>query len=140
MNAKLWLRISAIVSLLLAVGHTLGGRKSWSPNGEHPVLQQMRDVHFDVMGVNRSFYDFYMAFGYSLSVAILMQSILLWQLSGMVATDPARVRPMIAVITAAVVASGVIAWRMIFPIPVYFEFTLAVCLVMALVKTRTGDK
>ena len=139
MNAKLWLRISAIVSLLLAVGHTLGGRKSWSPNGENPVLQQMRDVHFDVMGVNRSFYDFYMAFGYSLSVAILMQSVLLWQLSGMVATDPARVRPMIAVITAAVVASGIIAWRMIFPIPVYFEVALAVCLVMALVKARTGD-
>jgi hypothetical protein len=136
MNAKLWLRISAIVSLLLGVGHTLGGRKSWSPNGENPVLQQMRDVHFDVMGVNRSFYDFYMAFGYSLSVAIFMQSILLWQLSTMVSADPARVRPMIAVITAAVVASGIIAWRMIFPVPAYFELTLAVCLVMALVKAR----
>jgi len=140
MNAKLWLRISAIVSLLLAVGHTLGGRKSWSPTGENPVLQQMRDVHFDVMGVNRSFYDFYMAFGYSLSVAILMQSILLWQLSGMVATDPVRVRPMIAVITAAVVASGIIAWRMIFPIPVYFEATLTVCLIIAMVQARAGDK
>jgi hypothetical protein len=43
---------------------------------------------------------------------------------------------MIAVITAAVVASGIIAWRMIFPVPAYFELTLAVCLVMALVKAR----
>jgi hypothetical protein len=136
MNARLWLRISAGVSLLLALGHTLGGRKYWSPNGENPVLQQMRDVHFDVMGVNRSFYDFYMAFGYSLSVAIFMQSILLWQLSAVVATDAARVRPMIAVITAAVVASGIIAWRMLFPVPVYFELILAVCLIMALVKAR----
>jgi hypothetical protein len=136
MNAKLWLRISAVVSLLLAVGHSLGGRKSWSPNGELPVLQQMRDNHFEVMGVNRSFFDFYMAFGWSLSIALFMQSILMWQLSGLVSTDVARARPMIAVITAAVVASAVIAWRMIFPVPAYFETALSVCLIMALLQAR----
>ena len=47
---------------------------------------------------------------------------------------------MIAVITAAVVASGIIAWRMIFPIPVYFEATLTVCLIIAMVQARAGDK
>ncbi len=136
MNAKRWLRISAVVSLLLAVGHSLGGRKSWSPTGELPVLQQMRDNHFEVMGVNRSFFDFYMAFGWSLSIALFMQSILMWQLSGLVSTDVARARPMIAVITAAVVASAVIAWRMIFPVPAYVETALSVCLIMALVQAR----
>jgi hypothetical protein len=136
MNAKLWLRISAVVSLLLAVGHSLGGRRFWSPNGEIPVLQQMRDNHFDVMGVHRSFFDFYMAFGWSLSIALFMQSILMWQLSGLVSTDVARARPMIAVISAAVVASAVIAWRMIFPVPAYLETALSVCLIMALVQAR----
>jgi hypothetical protein len=136
MQAKLWLRISAVVSLLLAAGHSLGGRKYWSPNGELPVLQQMRDNHFDVMGVSRSFFDFYMAFGWSLSIALYMQSILIWQLSGLVTTDVARARPMIAVITAAVVASAIIAWRMIFPVPAYFEAALSVCLLVALVKAR----
>jgi len=136
MNAKLWLRISAIVSLLLAAGHTLGGRKSWSPNGEHPVLQQMRDVHFDVMGVNRSYYDFYMAFGYSLAVALFMQSILMWQLSGLVSTDVARARPMIAVIAVACIASAMIAWLMIFPIPAYLQTALAICLLVAWVRAH----
>ena len=136
MNAKNWLRISAVVSLLLAIGHSLGGRKSWSPNGDLPVLQQMRDNHFDVMGVNRSFYDFYMAFGWSLSIALFMQSILMWQLSGLVTADMARARPMIAVITAAVVASAIIAWLMIFPVPAYFEAALSVCMIVALVRAR----
>ena len=136
MNAKNWLRISAVVSLLLAIGHSLGGRKSWSPNGDLPVLQQMRDNHFDVMGVNRSFYDFYMAFGWSLSIALFMQSILIWQLSGLVTAAVARARPMIAVITAAVVASAIIAWLMIFPVPAYFEAALSVCMIVALVKAR----
>jgi hypothetical protein len=136
MNAKTWLRISAVVSLLLAIGHSLGGRKSWSPNGDLPVLQQMRDNHFDVMGVNRSFYDFYMAFGWSLSIALFMQSILMWQLGGLVTADVARARPMIAVITAAVVASAIIAWWMIFPVPAYFEAALSVCMIVALVRAR----
>jgi len=136
MNAKTWLRISAVVSLLLAIGHSLGGRKSWSPNGDLPVLQQMRDNHFDVMGVNRSFYDFYMAFGWSLSIALFMQSVLMWQLSGLVTADMARARPMIAVITAAVVASAIIAWLMIFPVPAYFEAALSVCMIVALVRAR----
>jgi hypothetical protein len=136
MNAKIWLRISAVVSLLLAIGHSVGGLESWSPNGNLPVLQQMRETHFDVMGANRSFYDFYMAFGWSLSIALLMQSILTWQLSGLVTTDVARARPMIAVITAATVASAIIAWLMIFPIPAYFETALSVCLVVALIRAR----
>lgn len=136
MTARLWLRISAVVAALFALGHTLGGRKNWSPNGDHPVLQQMRDVHFDVMGVNRSFFDFYLAFGYSLSVYMFMQAILLWQLGGLVTTDAARVRPLIAVITVAAVASGIIAWLMIFPVPAWFSLVLIACLVIAWVKAR----
>ena len=134
MAARLWLRISALVATLFALGHTLGGRKFWSPQGENPVLEQMRDVHFNVMGVSRSYFDFYIAFGYSLSVAMFMQAILLWQISGLVVTDAARARPMIAVITAAAVLSGIISWLLIFPVPAYFSLVLIVCLVVALLK------
>jgi hypothetical protein len=136
MTTTLWLRISAAVAMLLAIGHTLGGRKYWSPMGENPVLQAMRDSHFDVMGASRSYFDFYMAFGYSLSVALVMQAILLWQLAGLASAQPARVRAMVAVIAVAVVVSGVIAWRLIFPVPALFSLVLAACLVAALLKTR----
>lgn len=137
MNAKEWLRISAVVSLSLAIGHCLGGRKYWSPSGEPPVLQQMRAVHFDVMGVSRSFFDFYLGFGYALAAALFMQSILIWQLSGLVISDSARARPMIAVITAAAAASAIIAWRMIFPVPACLETALAACLAVALLRARS---
>jgi hypothetical protein len=136
MKAKLWLRIAAVISLLFALGHTLGSFKYWSPMGDNPVLQTMRQTHFEVMGVSRTYFDFYMAFGYCLSVAGFMQSILLWQLAGLVTTEPARVRAMIAVITAAVVVSGIISWLMIVPVPAYFSLALVVPLVVALVKAR----
>jgi hypothetical protein len=54
MTTTLWLRISAVISLLFAAGHTLGGLKYWSPMGDNQVLQAMRTVRFDTMGVNRS--------------------------------------------------------------------------------------
>src|SRR5215475_5270067 len=37
-NGVIWLRVSAIASLLFAAGHTLGSRSSWSPTGENEVF------------------------------------------------------------------------------------------------------
>jgi len=54
----------------------------------------------------------FMGFGWSLSVVMLMQTILLWQLASLARTDPAPLRPMIAVIALSTIASGVIAWRL----------------------------
>jgi hypothetical protein len=136
MTATIWLRISAVVSMLFALGHTLGGFKYWSPIGDNPVLRAMRDVHFDAMGVSRSYFDFYMAFGYCLSVSGIMQSILLWQLGGLASTGAARVRPLIYVIAVAVAISGVISWRMILPVPALCSLVLLTCLVMAISKAR----
>jgi hypothetical protein len=120
MTTTLWLRISSAITLLLAAGHTLGGLKYWSPMGDNPVLQAMRTVRFDMMGASRSYLDFYMGFGYSLTVTQVMLAILLWQLATLARTNAASVRPMIAVITLAVAACGVIAWRFILPVPALF--------------------
>ena len=90
MTTTLWLRISSVVSLPFAAGHTLGGLKYWSPMGDNTVLQGMRTVRFDTMGANRSYFDFYMGFGYSLSVALMMQAILLWQLATLARTVARR--------------------------------------------------
>ena len=136
MTTTLWLRISSVVSLLFAAGHTSGGLKNWSPMGENTVLQAMRTVRFDAMGANRSYFDFYMGFGWSLSVAGVMQAILLWQLATLARTDALRVRPMIAVIGLAAAASGVIAWRFIFPLPALFSLVLVVSLAVAYAVAR----
>ena len=54
MTPTLMLQISAVIAFLFAVGHTLGGRKRWSPMGENAVLKAMAEVRFDTMGANRS--------------------------------------------------------------------------------------
>ena len=136
MTTTIWLRISSIITLLFAAGHTLGGLKYWSPMGDNAVLQAMRTVHFDTMGVNRSYFDFYMGFGNALLVSQVMLAILLWQLATLARTNTQMVRPMIAVITLAVAASGVITWRFTLPVPALFSLVQLASLAVAYVVAR----
>src|SRR5262245_9290375 len=131
MTTTLLLRIASVISLVFTAGHSLGGLRKWSPMGENDVLRAMTAVHFDTMGANRSYLDFFMGFGWSISVSMLLQTILLWQLAAVAQPDPARVRPMIAVFTLATLAGGVIAWRFIFPVPALFSGALAIVLAAA---------
>lgn len=136
MTTTLLLRIAAVVSLLFTVGHTMGGRKQWSPMGGNAVLDAMTTFRFDVMGVNRSYLDFYMGFGWSITVYGLMQAVLLWQLASLARTDAARVRPMIAVFALATLANGLLSWRMFFAIPTAFLAVIFVVLAAAYMARR----
>jgi len=136
MKTPLLLRIASVISLLFTFGHTAGGLKKWSPMGDNDVLKAMTSVHFNMMGVNRSYLDFYMGLGWSISVSMLMQTVILWQMASLSRTNPASVRPMIAVIALATLASGIIAWHFILPIPALFSLALLIPLAAAYVAAR----
>lgn len=136
MTTMLWLRISSVITFLFAAGHTLGGLKYWSPMGENPVLSAMRETHFNTMGVSRSYFDFYRGFGYSLTVAQVMQGILLWQLATLAQGDALRIRPLIAVIALANLAGIFISWRLILPVPALFSLVLLASLTVAYTVAR----
>jgi hypothetical protein len=131
MNPVLWLRVSSVISLLFAAGHSLGGRKDWSPFGETEVLKAMRTVRFEAMGVSRTYLDFYRGFGHSATVSLLLQAILLWQIATIARTDPHSVRPLIASFVVASAAGVVISWVFILPAPAVFSGVLTVCLALA---------
>jgi hypothetical protein len=135
-TTTLLLRIASIISLLFTAGHTLGGLKKWSPMGNNEVLEAMTTVHFKTMGASRSYLDFFMGFGWSISVAMLMQTVLLWQMASLARVNTAGVRPMIAVIALATLVSGLIAWRFIFPVPALFSGVLLAVLATAYVVAR----
>ena len=136
MSTTIWLRVSAVISILFTAGHFMGGTQNWSPIPDNPVLQSMRTVRFDVMGVNRTYLDFYVGFGHSLTVSLLLQSALLWMLGNMARTHAPLVRPMIAAFVVAVALTGVIAWRYILPVPAFFSLALCITLVMAYITAH----
>jgi hypothetical protein len=138
-NSTLFLRIASIVSLLFAAGHTLGGTESWSPAGETQVLGAMRSFRFDAEGVSRTYLDFYLGFGFIISVYLLLQAVLLWQLATMAKMDSAHVRPLVVSLFLASLASGVLSWRFIFAVPVIFSAVIAGCLGTAFLVSRPAS-
>ncbi|HEV2720698.1 MAG TPA: hypothetical protein VG323_11815 [Thermoanaerobaculia bacterium] len=116
---------------LFAAGHSLGGTKSWSPMGETDVLRAMRSVSFQAGGVTRTYLDFYMGLGWTVSIFLLLQAVVLWQMATIAKTDPRRVRPVIATFFLATVAAAAVAWTLILPVPVIFSAVIAACLAAA---------
>lgn len=107
-STTLLLRSASVISLLFAAGHTRGGLKQWSPMGENAVLKAMATVRFETMGASRSYLDFFMGFGWSISVFMLLQTVLLWQIGSIARTNAVQVRPLIAAFALANLALGIV--------------------------------
>src|SRR5262245_24838382 len=137
-NTTLLLRVASIVTLLFAAGHTLGGTKSWSPMGETDVLAAMRTQRFEVFGVSRTYLDFYRGFGFSLSVYLLLQAALLWQLASLAKTEPGHLLATIATFVISSLAGTLLCWTMILPQPAVFSAFLTICLGAALFTAWIG--
>ncbi len=131
MSTKLMLRIASGVSALFTIGHSLGGLKHWSPFADNPVLRAMTDTHFPVRGGSRTYLELYLGLGWTISVLMALQTVLLWQLASLARTNPAQVRAMIVPFAVAALAIGVIAWRLIDPVPALFSVALLIALLCA---------
>jgi hypothetical protein len=121
------------LSSLTAAGHTLGGRSSWSPAGANDTLRAMRTFHMDVFSVSRTYYNFFMGFGHSISIYIPLQAVLLWLLAGLAKRDLASVRPFIATFLLASLALLIVSWIFIFPVPAACFASVTVCLLISYV-------
>jgi hypothetical protein len=77
----------------------------------------MGTFRFDALGANRSYLDFYLGFGYIISLYMLAQGLLLRQLGSLVSLTEAGVRPMVATFLAASVGATALDWALFFVVP-----------------------
>jgi len=133
----LFLRIASGLTVLYAAGHTMGGAESWSPPGETDVLQSMRTFEFEVMGATRTYMHFYLGFGFYITVLLLLQAVLIWQLASFVHADARRARPLVATLSIASLVGSLVVWWFIFAVPALFSLACAGCLIIAYVLMRT---
>ena len=62
MKASILLRIASVMAFLLTAGHTMGA--PWTPATGEPelaVIESMKELHFTVMGADRTYWDFTLA-------------------------------------------------------------------------------
>jgi hypothetical protein len=128
MRASTFYRIAAVLLLLFAVGHTLGFRQSDPKWGVDALLGAMRSIHFEVQGFNRTYWDMFVAAGFSVGVFYLFAAVLAWQLGGLPATTLALMRGTAWAFAMCFAAITVVSWRYLFVIPVVFSIVITLCL------------
>jgi hypothetical protein len=131
MKMATWLRLAAGLSVLLALGHTAGGLQHWSPPGETAVLRSMGTFRFDALGSSRSYLDFYLGFGYIISLYMFAQGLLLWQLASLATLPDARLRPMVTTLFAVSVGATALDWALFFVVPTVLNLMVSICLAFA---------
>jgi hypothetical protein len=131
MKASVFYRIAAVLLLLFAVGHTLGFRESDPTWGIDALLGSMRSIHFEVQGFNRTYWDLFVAAGFSVGVLYLFAAILAWQLGGLPAATLALMRGTAWAFALCFAAITVLSWRYLFIIPIAFSLVITLCLTAA---------
>ena len=131
MQASIFYRIAAVLLLFFAVGHTLGFRQSDPTWGVDALLGSMRSIRFDVQGFNRTYWDLFVAAGFSVGVFYLFAAILAWQLSGLPAATLGLMRGTAWAFALCFAAITVVSWRYLFILPIAFSILITVCLTAA---------
>jgi hypothetical protein len=124
-------RIAAVLLLIFAVGHTLGFRQSDPEWGVDALLGSMRSIHFEVQGFNRTYWDLFVAAGFSVGVFYLFAAILAWQLGGLPAATLTLMRCTAWAFALCFAVITVVSWRYLFIIPIAFSLVITLCLTAA---------
>jgi len=130
-KASLLYRIAAVLLLLFAAGHTLGFRQSDPTWGVDTLLGSMRSIHFDVQGFNWTYWDLFVAAGFSVGVFYLFTAVLAWQLGSLPAESFAVMHVTRWALALCFVAITVVSWRYLFILPIVFSMVITVCLIAA---------
>lgn len=131
MKPSLFYRVAAVLLVLFALGHTFGFRQINPEWGAGPVIQSMQSIHFDAQGFNRTYWDFFSAFGLFFTVFLLFGAVLAWQLSSLPKETLALMRGTAWALATSLAAVTVLTWRYAFTTPLVFSVVITVCLILA---------
>lgn len=121
MKASIVYRITAVLLLLFAVGHTLGFRQPDPQWHVDALVGSMQSIHFDAMGSSRSYWDLFLAAGYCVGLFYLFAAVLAWQLGGLPAATRAAMRMTSWGFALCFAGIAVLSWTYLFIIPVAFS-------------------
>ncbi len=131
MKASIIYRIASVLLVLFALGHTLGFRRVDPRWGLDSIISALRSTHFNVQGLNRTYWDFYTGFGLFVTVLLLFSAALSWQL-GVLPKETVAAMPIVTwsfAVSFAVVTF--LSWEYFFFLPVIFSAVITICLFLA---------
>jgi len=115
---------------LHTVGGVLGGPKHGAE--EVAVIETMKSHRFEVMGSMRSYWDFFFGYGLFVTLALLVQAILFWQLAMFAKTNSNWTRPIVVLFLLNYLGMAIVSWNYFFVGPAVTELLIAACLASTL--------
>ena len=135
-----WLRVAAGLTLFNAVGHTLGAVLA-QPSGppEAALRDAMRGYRVVMMGVERSYWDFYLGSGWAITVLVLTMAAVMWLLASVARRNAQAVRPIVAALAAGYAGLTLVSVLYFVTAPTVNLALITVSLAVAMMKSG-GDK
>jgi hypothetical protein len=128
MTATLLYRISAVLLVIFAVGHTVGFLKFKPPNAEGvAVFDSMNSVHLQVGSGKVTYGNFYRGFGLFCTVYLLFAAYLAWYLGSLAQSNPHAIGTLGWAFFVLQLAGIVVSWIYFLPPPVILSTMVAIC-------------
>jgi hypothetical protein len=131
MKASLLYRIASVLLILFALGHTLGFRRVDPRWGVDSIIGALRSTHFDVGGLNRTYWDFYTGFGLFVTVLLVFVAVLSWQLGGLPKESLLAMPIVTWGLAACFILVTFLSWKYFFMVPLIFSGVITICFVFA---------
>lgn len=132
MKASTCLRLLAAIMVLFTFGHTMGVLNPPAKGAAGQVLDAMR-TRFQVMGFERSYWDFYRGFGWFVSLEFALFAVIAYQLSVMSRSSARAAVPLMVTLEIGCVATAILSLMYFFAAPIVTSLVAVVCSTAALV-------
>lgn len=137
MSASSIYRTVAMLLLLYAIGHTLGFARVDPRWGVDAPLSQLKTITFAAQGTpGRTYWGFYLGFGYFCSVLLLFAALLAWQLGALPHEVLRELQFISWCFAGAFVVVTAITWKYFFTAPLAFSTVITAGLALAAWRAR----
>jgi hypothetical protein len=133
-RARGWMRATAVLLGLFALGHTLGTVVPKVTRGasEAAVFAAMQGFRFPVMGFTRSYWDFYRGFAITISILQVSLAVVAWQTATLAGRDPRIAMPLASTVLAACLGLIIVSGAFFFGAPITMAAAASGCATVAL--------
>jgi hypothetical protein len=131
LKPAIFYRIASVLLLIFAALHTFGFRQVDASWGVDSMIGSMRSIHFDIMGTSRTYWDFFVGFGFLFSVFLVFTAVLTWQLGRLPDQTLAPMRGIAWTLVICFAAVMIVCLTYTFIVPRVLSVLVLVCLAAA---------
>jgi hypothetical protein len=139
MRATWLFRITSILLLLFAAGHTVGFLKFVPPTSDgQAAWMAMNTAHLEKTGATYTYGTFYRGFGLFVTAYLLFSAYLAWHLGNLARNSPSAIGSLAWVFVALQFVTVINSWAYFPAPPVIFSVAAFLCAGAAAVATRSS--